>query len=107
MTSLSLLAGTTVTASHCHTLVGQTVLSKIVQQNLGEFQEDLELDFKLFSLLILVVHILSLKNPSDTTLASLSISIYPRWRLRWRPMCDMEKCLKPIFPKIDSYEVVI
>ena len=37
-----------------------------------------------FSLLILVVHILSLKNPSDATLASLSISIYPRWRPRWR-----------------------
>ena len=55
-----------------------------------------------FSLLILVVHILSLKNPSDATLASLSISIYPRWRPRWRPiigekLCDMGKCLKPIF----------
>ena len=55
-----------------------------------------------FSLLILVVHILSLKNPSDATLASLSISIYPRWRPRWRPIIseklfDMEKCLKPIF----------
>ena len=54
-----------------------------------------------FSLLILVVHILSLKYPSDATLASLSISIYSRWRPRWRPiiskkMCDMEKCLKPI-----------
>ena len=37
-----------------------------------------------FSLLILVLHILSLKNSSDATLASLSISIYPRWRPRWR-----------------------
>ena len=44
------------------------------------------MDFKLFSLLILVVHILSLKNPSDATLVSLSISIYPRWRPRWRPI---------------------
>ena len=55
-----------------------------------------------FSLLILVVHILSLTNPSDATLTSLSISIYPRWRPRWRKIIskklrDMEKCLKPIF----------
>ena len=62
------------------------LLTIIVQQNLGEFEEDLKLDFKLFSLLILVVHLLSLKNPSDATLASLSISIYLRWRLRWRPI---------------------
>ena len=47
-------------------------------------EEYLELDFKLFSLLILVVHILSLNNPSNATLASLSISIYLRWRPRWR-----------------------
>ena len=39
-----------------------------------------------FSLLILVVHTLSLKNPSDATQASLSISIYPRWRPKWRPI---------------------
>ena len=55
-----------------------------------------------FSLLILVAHILSLKDLSDATPPSLSISIYPRWRPRWRPiisenMCDTEKCLKPIF----------
>ena len=55
-----------------------------------------------FSLLILVVHILSLNNPSDATLASLSISIYPRWRPRWRQIISekkigMEKCLRPIF----------
>ena len=48
------------------------------RQNLGKFSEDLELDFKLFSLLVLVVHTLSLKNPSYATLASLSISIYPK-----------------------------
>ena len=53
------------------------------QQNLGKFWEVLELDFKLFSLLILVVHTLSLRNQSDATLASLSISIYPRWYPRW------------------------
>ena len=64
----------------------------MVQQNLGEFLEDLELDFKLFSWLILVVHILSLKNLSDATLASLSISIYPRWRPRWRPIIN-ENCV--------------
>ena len=55
-----------------------------------------------FSFLILVVHTLSLKNPSDATLVSLSISIYPRWRPRWRPIISvnivcMEKCLKLIF----------
>ena len=41
---------------------------------------------KFFSLLILVVHTLYLNNPSDATLASLSISIYPRWRPRWKPI---------------------
>ena len=41
---------------------------------------------KIFSLLILVVHTLYLKNLSDATLASLSISIYPRWRPRWKPI---------------------
>ena len=40
--------------------------------------------FNYFSLLILVVHTWSLKNPNDATLASLSISIYLRWRSRWR-----------------------
>ena len=57
-----------------------------------------------FSLLILVLHILSLKNPSDATLASLSISIYPRWRPRWRPIIS-EKIVRyrknvsnPFFP---------
>ena len=62
----------------------------------------MELDFKLFSLLILVVYILSLKNPNDATLASMSLSIYPRWRPRRKPIiseknCNMKKCLKPIF----------
>ena len=61
-------------------------LTPIVRQNSGQIYEDLELDFKLFSLLILVEYILSLKNPSDATLASLSVSIYPRWRPRWRPI---------------------
>ena len=57
---------------------------QLVRQNLGEFEVDLELDFKLFSLLILVVHTLCLNNLSDATLTSLSISIYPRWCPRWR-----------------------
>ena len=39
-----------------------------------------------FSLLSLVVHTLSFKNPSDATLASLSISIHPRWRPRLRTL---------------------
>ena len=43
-----------------------------------------------------------LENPRDVDLASLSISIYLRWRPGWRPiisekLCDMEKCLKPVF----------
>ena len=53
----------------------------------------MELDLKLFSLLILVVHTLSLKNPSDATLASLSISIYPRWRPRWRTIVSEKNCV--------------
>ena len=61
-------------------------MDTLVQQNLGKFLEDLEHDFKLFSLLILVVHTLALKIPSDATLASLSISIYSKWRPRWRPI---------------------
>ena len=58
----------------------------LVWQDLGDFKEDLEPDFKLFSLLILVVHAWSLKDPSDATLASLSIPINPRWRPRWSPI---------------------
>ena len=56
-----------------------------------------------FSLWILVVHILSLINPRDATLASLSISIYSRWRPRWKPIISKKncviwkKCLQPIF----------
>ena len=56
-----------------------------------------------FSLLILVVHTLPLKNPSDATLASLSTLIYPRWRPRWMPIISEnivrygKKCLKLIF----------
>ena len=48
-----------------------------------ENQNDLELDFKDFSLLILVVEALYLMNPADTTLASLSVLKYSRWRPRW------------------------
>ena len=59
----------------------------IVRQNLGKFKEDLNF----FSFLILVVHTISVKNPSDATLASLSISINPRWRPRWRPII-VKKC---------------
>ena len=77
---------------HCNLIhaytseISLTIQIIIVWQNLGEIYEDLELDFKLFSLLILVVHTMSLKNPSDATLALLSHLIYPRWRPRWRPI---------------------
>ena len=66
-----------------------------------------------FSLLILVVHTLSLKNPSDATLASMSISIYPRWRPRWRTiirekMCDTENNVSNPFSFLNCcYEVGI
>ena len=43
-----------------------------------ENQNDLELDFKIFSLLIFVVEALYLKNPTDATLASLSILKYSK-----------------------------
>ena len=38
---------------------------------------------KFFSLLILVVQTLYLMNPTDATLASLSVLKYLRWRRRW------------------------
>ena len=44
--------------------------------SLVENQNDLELDFKVFSLLILVVQTLYLMNPTDATLASLSVLKY-------------------------------
>ena len=52
----------------------------------GEFYEGLELDFKLFFFVDSVSAYIGLKNPSDATLASLSILIYSRWRPRWRPI---------------------
>ena len=64
----------------------------------------------LISFLILVVHILSVKNPSDATLASLSISIYPRWCPRWRSIISEKNCViwkyvSNLFtPSIVSYE---
>ena len=45
-----------------------------------ENENDLELDFKgFFSLLILVVEPLYLMNPTDATLASLSVLKYSKW----------------------------
>ena len=52
----------------------------------ANFRRNWNLVLNFFSLWILVVHILSLKNPSDATLASLSISIYSRWCPRWTPI---------------------
>ena len=55
-----------------------------MEYSLVENQNDLELGFKVFfSLLILVVEALYLMNPSDVTLASLSVLKYSRWRPRW------------------------
>ena len=48
----------------------------------AENKNDLELDFKLFPLLILVVQVLYLMNPNDANLASLSVLKYKRWRPR-------------------------
>ena len=47
---------------------------------------------KFFSLLILVVGALHSMNPSDATLASLSVLKYSRWRLRWPSV----RLLRPI-----------
>ena len=52
------------------------VLGKIGGYSPVENQNDLELDFKVFYLLILVVQALYLMNPSDATLASMSILKY-------------------------------
>ena len=57
-----------------------------------ENQNDLELDFEVFSLLILVVEVLYLMNPTDATLTSLSVLKYLRWRLRWLSV----RLLRPI-----------
>ena len=48
----------------------------IVLNSPVETHNDLELDFKVFSLLILVVQALYLMNPTDATLASLSVLKY-------------------------------
>ena len=55
------------------------ILSRRVQ---SKFRRTWNLILNFFSLLILVVHTMSLKNPSDATLASLIVLIYPRWRTR-------------------------
>ena len=57
-----------------------------------ENQNDLKLDFKVFSLLTLVVEAMYLMNPTYATLASLSVLKYLRWRLRW-PSVEL---LRPI-----------
>ena len=58
-----------------------------------ENQNDLELDFIVFfSLLILVVEALNFMNPTDATLASLSVLKYSRWRQRWPSV----RLLRPI-----------
>ena len=47
---------------------------------------------KFFSFLILVIEALKLINPTDATLASLSVLKYSRWRPRWPPV----RPLRPI-----------
>ena len=46
----------------------------------------LNLILKFFSLLILVGEALYLMNPTDATLASLSVLKYSRWRRGWPPV---------------------
>ena len=60
--------------------------------SLVENQDDLELDFKVFIFVILVVDALYLINPTDATLASLSVLKYSRWRPRWPSV----RLLRPI-----------
>ena len=68
-------------------------LVSMLMYSLVENQNYLELDFfKFFSLLILVVGALYLMNPSDATLASLSVLKYSRWRPRWPSV----RLLRPI-----------
>ena len=75
-----------------------TLKSEVKNRNDGnslvENQNDLELDFKVcfFSLLILVVEALYLKNPADATLASLSVLKYSRWCPKWPSV----RLLRPI-----------
>ena len=48
-----------------------------------ENKNDLELDFKVFSSRILVVQTLYMMNPTDATLALLSVLKNSTWRPRW------------------------
>ena len=79
----------------------------------ANFRGTWNLILNFFSLLILVVHTLSLKNLSDATLASLSVLIYPRWRPRWRTiirekLCDTENNVSNPFSFLNCcYEVGI
>ena len=52
-------------------------LRKLIEHNSPvENQNDLELDFKVFSLLILVDQLLTMMKSTDATLASLSVLKY-------------------------------
>ena len=62
------------------------ILETVVRQNKGKIWRNLETAQKFFfSLLILVVQTLTLKNPSNNTLSSLSVLKYSRWRIGWLP----------------------
>ena len=50
---------------------------------------------KIFSLLILVVQTLTVKNPCDDTLSSLSVLKYSKWRVGWLPF-RTKKTLLPV-----------
>ena len=50
----------------------------------ADIQLDLEVGFKVFSLLILVGFVLPLKNLAGDTLSSLSILRKSRWRSKWQ-----------------------
>ena len=58
---------------------------------------------KFFSLLILVVEAFYLKNPTDATLASLSVFKYSRWRPRWPSV----RLLRPIRPTYSIKSILI
>ena len=63
----------------------------------------LNLNLNIFSLLILVVEALKLMNPTDATLASLSVLKYSRWRPRWPSV----RLLRPIRPTYSIKSILI
>ena len=68
---------------YCQTLESESRTKLAMLFSPEENQNDLELKFNVFSLLlILVVEALNLMIPTNATLASLSFLKYSRWRPR-------------------------